>query len=156
LTPEAERWRGRVLDSLQKAPPQLVADNASSKPGAGAPTPGTMADHTGELGEENLRVLNHEFLPLVDDCYQQARERNPQLRGMLALDVKLAGADDVGGIIETLEPAQEGNQVDDEELFECVRQSAFSIQFPAPTKSSRHFAQLTIPLEGQRAEDAGR
>ena len=75
---------------------------------------------------------------------------------MLALGVQLAVAEEVGGIIEALEPAQAINEIDDEELVECVRQSAFSIQLPEPTKSGRKDFQLTIPLGDEAPNDAGR
>lgn len=153
---EAERYRARVLDSLQVAERRPVAENGSAEGTPQEAPPGTMVDRTGELGEENLRVLNHELIPLVDGCQDQARERDPRLSGMLALDVKLAGAEAVGGIIETLEPAPDLNQIADAELIECVRQSAFSIQLPAPTKSGRSELQLTIPLDDPRPGDAGR
>jgi hypothetical protein len=154
--PEAERLRRRVLDSLRARPPANAAENDSSRPAAKRYGPGTMVDRTGELGEESMRVLNHEFIPLVFECYDQARERNPQLRGMLAVNLELAGAEEVGSIVETVQPAQDRNQVDDEELIECVRQSAFSIQLPMPATSGRTGRQLTIPLGDPLPADAGR
>lgn len=157
IAPEAQRLRERVLDSLRARQQPNAAETAASKPAPGTHAPGTMADRTGELGQETMRVLNHEFIPLVDDCYDQARERNPRLRGMLALTVELAAAEDVGSIFETVEPAQDRNQIHDEELIDCVRQSAFSIQLPAPVKSGRTSLQLTIPLAAPGATvDAGR
>jgi hypothetical protein len=155
-TPEAQRLRARVLDSLRARQQEHGAENANSKPAAAGHAPGTMVDRTGEIGAENMRVINHEFIPLVADCYDQALERNPRLRGMLAVNVELAGAEEVGGIIESVEPAQDRNQVADEELIECVRQSAFSIQLPAPTKSGRKSGQFTIPLGSEGSVDAGR
>ncbi len=157
VTPEAERLRARVLDSLPSRQRGHVAEKAtSSKPSAVAPTPGTMVDRTGELGAEAMRVLNHELMPLVGECYDQARERNPRLRGMLAVNVELAGAEEVGSIIEAVEEAQDINELEDEELIECVRQSAFSIQLPVPTKSGRTSRQLTMPFGDPVQEDAGR
>jgi hypothetical protein len=155
VTPEAERLRKRVLDALPTRQRNDATPNANPNPAAAWHAPGTMVDRTGDLDKETLRVLNHEFIPLVADCYDQARERDPHLRGMLAVTVELAGAEDVGGIIEAVEPAQDRNQLDDEELIECVRQSAFSIQFPAPHKSGRDSRQLTIPLGDDLPHDAG-
>jgi hypothetical protein len=68
--------------------------------------------------------------------------------------VALAGAEEIGSIIEAVEAAQGLNELDDEELIECVRQSAFSIQLPVPIKSGRTSRQLTMPF-GEPA-DAGR
>jgi hypothetical protein len=89
-------------------------------------------------------VMNDEFMPLVNECYDQAHERNPALVGTLALDIDLAGAEDVGTIIESVEPTPRLNELVDAELIECVRQSAFSIQLPMPTKGGRVGRQLTL------------
>jgi hypothetical protein len=114
-----------------------------------------MNDRTGELGEANMRVVNHELMPLVGECLDQAGERNPRLRGMLAISVKFAGVEEIGGIVEAVEAAP-GNQLDDAELIECVRQSAFTIQLPAPIKSGRKGGEMTIPFGDPAAGDAGR
>jgi hypothetical protein len=115
-----------------------------------------MVDRTGELSAEAMRVLNHEFMPLVGECYDQAHERNPRLRGMLAVNVELAGVKEIGSIIEAVEAAQDINELEDEELIECVRQSAFSIQLPIPVKSGRMSRQLTMPFGDADAGHSGR
>jgi hypothetical protein len=66
---------------------------------------------------------------------------------MLAIEVKLAGADGIGSIIETVEPAP-GNDIGDPELFDCVRQSAFSVDLPTPAANGASERLLTIPFEG--------
>jgi hypothetical protein len=144
VTPEASRWRERVLDSLRRRE-QEPSTGGVGKSGGSAPAPGTMVDRTGQLGEETMRVINHELLPMVGECYEQAVERKPTLRGMLALGVKLAGAEDVGGIVESVDSAPD-SQIDDPELVECVRQSAFSIQLPPPGETGRNGVRMTIPL----------
>jgi hypothetical protein len=156
ITPEAERLRERVLDSLRRRQQDPATQSAGSKAAAAGHAPGTMVDRTGELGEDTMRVINHELMPLVSECFDQASERNPKLRGTLAFNVELAGAEELGGIIETVEPAPDRNQLQDDELIECVRQSAFSIQLPAPTKSGRTSRQLTIPFGEPLPGDAGR
>lgn len=155
VTLEARRLRQRVLDSLERREPERSAERANTEPGAARYAPGTMKDRTGELSEEAMRVLNHEFIPLVSECYDQARERNPRLRGMLAVNLDFANARDEGSIVEAVEPAPGRNQLDDEELIECVRQSAFTIQLPLPDDTGRTSRQLTIPLGEPLPPDAG-
>lgn len=137
LSPETQRRRQQVLDALAQRTP---APNPSGGPGA----EGTLVDRTGVLGDA-VRVLNRDLLPLVSQCFDQAHERQPALKGMLALGVKLASAEGVGGIIETVEPA-EPNELHDDELIECIRQSAFSIELPTPESDARGEFQLTIPF----------
>jgi hypothetical protein len=156
-TPEAERLRERVLDSLRaRSGKSATPEDTKASSSAAQYAPGTMVDRTGELSPETMRVLNHEFIPLVAECYDQALERKPRLRGMLAVNLELADAEEVGSIIETVQPAPDRNQIDDEELIECVRQSAFSIELPMPATSGRRGLQLTIPLGEPLTPDAGR
>lgn len=115
-----------------------------------------MKDRTGELSEGEIHVLNHELMPLVDECLEQAHERNPELRGMLAVNVDLASAEGIGGIFESAEADPQLNELHDDELLECVRQSSFSVQLPEAGRSGRMSRQLTIPFGVSPAGDAGR
>lgn len=153
---EVAQLRTRVLDTLAKRQPDTTAAADEPPKAKRAPAreypPGNMKDRTGELNPETMRVLNHEFLPLVDECYDQAHERNPNLRGMLGVSIHLAGAEELGTIIESLEPAPGVNVIADDELIECVRQSAFTLKLPMPLKSGRTARQLTMPF-GEPEED---
>ena len=154
LDPRAAARRQRVLDALASSSPPK-ADKTPGAAGSGARVypEGTMADKTGNF-REGVAVLNRDFIPLVGECYDHAHERNPRLGGILALSIKLASAEGVGGIIESVEPAP-GNQVRDTELIECVRQSAFSVEFPESATSGRKDVELTIPFGPPPTEDAG-
>ena len=103
-----------------------------------------MVDKTGELTQEETRILNQELMPLVGQCLDQAHERDPELKGMLAIQLHFARAEGLGSIVETAEPAPI-NDLDEPELLECVRQSAFTIEFPMPASDRRTGRQLTIP-----------
>jgi hypothetical protein len=153
VTTEVERLRTRVLDSLGGRQRDTAEGLAKGSKTSAAETPGNLKDRTGELNPETMRVLNHEFMPFVRECYDQAHERNPALRGMLAVSLELAGAEELGTIIEAVEPASAINELADEELIECVRQSAFSLQLPMPLKSGRASRQLTMHFGEAQPED---
>jgi hypothetical protein len=104
-----------------------------------------MKDRTGLMGDE-VKVINRELMPMVDQCVNEAHEHNARLHGMLALSVKLASAEGVGSIFETVEPAPT-NQVEDADMIDCIRQSAFTISLPAPKADSLHEGMLTIPID---------
>ena len=104
-----------------------------------------MKDKTGLMGDE-VKVINRELMPMVADCVDHAQERNPHLHGMLALSVKLASAEGVGSVFETVEPGAT-NEVDDPEMIDCIRQSAFTISLPMPKANSLHEGMLTIPID---------
>jgi hypothetical protein len=146
MTEAMRERRQRVLDS-----PASRTRAPAPPPSASGETPGTMKDRSGKMGPE-VKALNQQLLPLVGQCFDQATERGVRGRGMLALGVKFAGAEGIGRIIESVEPA-EGNAIDDPELIDCVRQSAFTVDLPPPTADGASEAMLTIPFEG--APDAG-
>lgn len=151
MTAEMQERRRRVLGSRRTTPPAAAqASAASGQAASDAPAP--MKDKTGMMGPE-VKALNEQFLPLVDQCFDQAKERGVRGHGMIALEVKFAGAEDVGRIIESVEPGSE-NAVHDPELIDCLRQSAFTVDLPAPTEASTSEAMLTIPFEGAPG-DAG-
>lgn len=138
-------YRRRVLEGLRAREHARQAGSAPAEtreaPRAGEPK--GAVDRTGELGEE-VRIMNREFLPLVGECLDQARERNPRLRGMMAVSLKIATDEDFGAIFEDVQAA-EGNELHDDELIECVRQSAFTLRLPAARLSGRDGIMLTVP-----------
>ena len=147
LTEAMRERRRRVLEASRAPMPAPANDTASERE---APAP--MKDRTGKMGLE-VKALNEQLLPLVEQCFDQAKERGVRGRGMLALQVKLAGTEGVGRIVESVEPA-ESNAVHDRELIDCVRQSAFTVDLPPSGASGSNDAMLlTIPFEG--APDAG-
>ncbi|HWO08119.1 MAG TPA: hypothetical protein VNN80_01525 [Polyangiaceae bacterium] len=147
MTEAMRERRRRVLDSPEARKP--AANPASSA--ASAAQPQTMKDRTGKLGPE-VKAFNEQLGPLVDQCFDQAKERGVRGSGMLAVEVKFAAAEGIGRVIESLEPLP-NNEVHDAELIDCVRQSAFTVDLPPPTSSGGSEVMLTIPFEG--AADAG-
>jgi hypothetical protein len=109
-----------------------------------------MRDRTG-VTPATVKAISTQLGPLVDECFDQARERGVEQRGMLALSVKLASAEGSGRIIETLEPAM-SNYID-AKLIDCVRQSAFTVDLPVEGTGRTDF-EMTIPYAPPNA-DAG-
>lgn len=152
IDPRAAARRQRVLDALASSAHAASTSGAAGSSARVYPE-GTMADKTGNF-KEGVAVLNRDFIPLVSECFDHAHERNPRLGGMLALSIKLASAEGVGGIIESVEPAPR-NEVHDTEMIECARQSAFSVELPESATTGREDVELTIPLGPPPSEDAG-
>jgi hypothetical protein len=148
MTDEMRERRRRVLES--QAASRRAADPAA-KPELAAAEPQGLQDRTGKMGPE-VQALDEQLIPLIDQCFDQARARGVRGRGMLALEVKLAGAEGIGRIIESVEPAPD-NDIHDPELIDCARQSAFTVDLPPPTSSGSSEGVMTIPFEG--AADAG-
>lgn len=115
-----------------------------------------MQDRTGNHAYL-ARVLNQDLLPLVDECEQLARVKHPELAGLLNLNVEILGDEDIGGVIDALEPAA-NNEVADPELLECVRESLLATTLPAPDQGGRDALMLSLrigPEPGKPANDGG-
>ncbi|HEY6560381.1 MAG TPA: hypothetical protein VI072_24020 [Polyangiaceae bacterium] len=82
-------------------------------------------------------------MPLAKGCIEQAQERTPHLSGMLWIDVEIAAAEDVGGVIDRAEPGA-NNDLRDTELIECIRQSALSVVFPKTLTTGREPFTLSL------------
>jgi hypothetical protein len=93
-----------------------------------------------------MQKLNEDFMPLADECIEQAQERTPGLAGMVALDLEVIAEEDLGAVVEFAGPA-ERNEIHDDELFECLRESAYSLGLPPlPGASGQERFMLTLPV----------
>lgn len=110
---------------------------------ADVPLPGQqMIDRSGNRAYLT-RVMSQELIPLADECYAMARERAPELAGMMELDVALVGDEDVGGVVESVEVSA-NNKIKDPELLECVRESLMAVTLPPPTEGGRDGFMLSM------------
>lgn len=159
---EREAMRRRVLDALEaRERAAAERDDGSSTGAEGSPAPpdgvtsptgpddepaaGNLSDRTGDHGYL-LKVMNDDLMPLADECYALARETQPELAGMLVLDFEIIGDEDIGGVVETVDPGQ-NNELLDPGLIECMRESILSTTLPPPPKGGRDALSLSLRLE---------
>jgi hypothetical protein len=118
----------------------------STAPADEAPSTGPgLKNHLGGHDELHAR-LNGDFMPLADECIDQARERRPDLSGMVAIEVELLAERDIGAIVESAEAAPD-NAVDDAELVECLQESLLSMSLPGDAVDGREQIMITRPTE---------
>jgi len=140
--------RKRILESSRArdrdppaAPP--VDDEVEEADGSD-PRPG-LTDRIGGR-RALLAALNRDFLPLASECIDQANERTANIRGMLAFEVDVVADSDLGAIIEgTRYPVR--NEVHDEELLDCIRETAMSTSLPPPSVGGQETFLITMPME---------
>ncbi len=130
--------------SLKRAPPPRPssAAPASEDPGAEA---GELKDRIGGR-DALLAELNRDFMPLASECIEQARQRSPQLQGMLGLALETVADEDLGAIVESVE-APPANEIVDPELLECIQATALTLMLPPPPAGGREQFMITIPIE---------
>ena len=101
-----------------------------------------MLDRTGNRAYL-ARVLSDDLIPLADECYQLAREREPDLAGMLVLSLDIVGDEEVGGVVDAAAPAA-NNELADPGLLECVRESLLATTLPPPEQGGRDSVELSL------------
>jgi hypothetical protein len=143
---EREALRRRILDGLRQAPgDDFAGGGESGEPDPPAPGEGITDRSGGRLGPY-VAVINSDLLPLAEECYALAQENNPDLRGMLDLDVEIIADEEIGGLVESVALGHE-NEIDDPTLLECIRETTLSTIFPAPERSGREGMRLTLRFE---------
>lgn len=138
---EAIATRPAPARTAAAEPPTPVKTATATAPDA-APA---LLDRTGNH-PYLARVLGQDLIPLVDECHELARAGNPDLAGMLVFDVEILGDEDIGGVIDSLEPG-ETNEVTDPAMLECVRESLLSTTLPPPTQGGRDAISLSLRLD---------
>lgn len=115
-----------------------------------APAHAIKDKSNGELSDL-MDAVSKDLMPLADECYEAAVERDPSIAGMIDINLEVVGDEDVGGIVESFEFGAE-NEIEDEEMLECIRETTLSTLFPAPEDTGRRGARLTLRFEPDPSE----
>ena len=91
--------------------------------------------------------LSQELMPLVDECIDLARARDPELSGYLSVALDIVPGAPGRALVSEVRP-QEAHDLDDAELFVCLRESALSVEGLEEPRS----VSLTIPIEATDGE----
>jgi hypothetical protein len=151
LEPDERRRRAEVRAQIlaaQRARETAVEPDAVPHPvPSGEPErpPGTLNKRI-EGHDELVAELNRDFMPLADECIEEALARDPELAGMLAIGFEFITDEDLGTVVETVDFPVEQNQVVQAELQECVRETLLSTLLPAGGQSGREALMLTLEV----------
>jgi hypothetical protein len=153
----AQRSTARAKrDALREQILRQLAQRPAA-PNGGAPSPAAAAGSSSDPASEGLRnhlderrqrvvdQLNRDFLPLAKECVDQAHQRTP-VTGVIALAMEAVADEQLGAVVDIAEPAP-SNQVVDPLLFECLRESAFSLILPPPPTGGRMKALITLKMD---------
>jgi hypothetical protein len=135
-------------------------------PSGGARSPAAAAGSSSEPASQGLRnrldelhqpvvdQVNRDFMPLASECVDQAQARAPQLAGMIALSMETVADEQLGAVVDVTEPAP-SNQISDPLLFECLRESAFSLTLPPPPIGGRMKVMITLRVDPPSGPGSG-
>jgi FecR protein len=109
------------------------------------PDGGTKVDPEYLIG-----VVHHDFIPLGRSCYTAALEKNPKLRGRVALKFDIVGDAKIGGVVDDMK-LDESTTIDDREMLTCLQESMMSVSFDAPPQDGT--LSIIYPFEFNTDDD---
>jgi hypothetical protein len=84
------------------------------------------------------------LLPMIVDCYKQARETTPSLAGTLVVHVTIEGEPGIGGVVTESAIDPEQSEIHDAGLAECVEETMFALEIDPPVNGGT--VQVTYPF----------
>jgi hypothetical protein len=137
--------RTEILEAVAKRPPRAPRTSAAAPSDDEPREPGTLQDMIG--GRDALAErLNHDFMPLVDECIEQARVRLPELAGVVSIELETVADEELGGIVESVRKAPH-SEIHDPELLECISETALSMVLPPPPEGGREGLVIEMRIE---------
>jgi hypothetical protein len=125
-------------------------ERRGSSPASPAPQP--EAEPQGTLSKEYIRErVREDVLPLVKECYENLLEQQPKSGGRMVLKFAIMGDEDVGGIVDGVELAEE-SEIQDADFRECLAESTMSAVFDPPEGGGR--VEITYPFVFMAHADA--
>jgi RNA polymerase sigma factor (sigma-70 family) len=129
--------RAQLLQRIEHAQPRpLAAPSAAS-------TGGAPAD-PGELDADYIRERIAELVPLLKECYQNARRVRPDLGGKLVVNFTIVGEPGIGGLVSESSVDAEKSTISDPGMRECVQETLYAAQFRPPAAGGE--VQVTYPF----------
>jgi hypothetical protein len=148
--------REQILRQLAQRTAAGGSGAPSAAPAAGSssePAPGGLRNKLDDRHQSVVDQLNRDFMPLAKECVDQAQARAP-VTGLIALAMETVADEQLGAVVDVAAPAPT-NQVVDPLLFECLRESAFSLSLPPPPAGGRMKALITLRMDDSPPGPAG-
>jgi hypothetical protein len=97
--------------------------------------------------------IREDFFPLARACYESLLAQQPKAGGTVSIFMSIAGDEEVGGVVESVE-LEDKSTMKDPEFLDCVRESMMSMVFEPPPEHGR--VTVVYPVEFAPGErDAG-
>lgn len=122
------------------------------------PAPAATGDSTdsakGSLDKEYIREAIQEVKPLIGECYEMLLESQPEAEGRLVAELVIAGDESVGGIVEESR-LLEDSTLQNPSLDECVRETLYTLELPAPKGGGRVVVRYPFHLAAKAPSGDG-
>ena len=146
--PQRRARRDQMLKKLQAAltrrglPEGSEASHADKKAEADAKLP--AGSPAGTLAPAYIQQrVKEDLVPLARECYESALEDDAALAGRLVMRFAIAGDEDIGGVVDEVELAEDSD-IKHPGLLECMRESMYTVTFDPPEGYGR--VSVTYPF----------
>jgi RNA polymerase sigma factor (sigma-70 family) len=102
---------------------------------------------TSDPDADYIRESMSALLPMVVDCYKQARVIHPALAGTLVVNFTIEGEPGIGGLVTESAIDPEKSEIKDSELGQCVQETMFALEIDPPTNGGT--VKVTFPFTFQ-------
>ncbi|MEO9183215.1 MAG: sigma-70 family RNA polymerase sigma factor [Kofleriaceae bacterium] len=143
-------YRRRIAMTPPRATTTPAAPAAPPAPAAPAEVPSTRSasaaddDTSSDSDNDYIRSAMSGLLPMIVECYKQARETHPMLAGTLVVNFTIEGEPGVGGLVMESAIDPEHSQIQDPGLDQCVQETMFALEIDAPTHGG--IVKVTFPF----------
>ncbi|MEM7154290.1 MAG: hypothetical protein AAF799_15700 [Myxococcota bacterium] len=137
--------RAKIKAALQKrAEEKAKAALPPEEPAAGANGEETEDPFKGHLDKDYIReAVREDLIPLAIECYDDVLQVDPKFGGRLVLEFDILGDEDVGGIVDDVQPG-EGTDPMPPDFVECMSESMMTVTMPPPEGGG--IVHVTYPL----------
>lgn len=116
-------------------------------------TPIAPRESFGSLDPQYIQDAVREIVPLFAECYELALEEDDTLAGRLVMLMTIGGEEEVGGVIEHAAIAED-SELHHPLLDECVRETAYTIELPAPDGGGQVEVRYPLTFSPDDEDDA--
>jgi RNA polymerase sigma-70 factor (ECF subfamily) len=86
----------------------------------------------GELDKQYVSEAIAAILPLFKECFEKGIERSPNLSGKIVVGFTIVADPTLGGLVSESQVIDEKSNIADPEVRECMQETIYAAQFPAP------------------------
>lgn len=146
--------REQLLQAIHSAQQQRLAVAAHAAASPPAQPSRTEALHTqssttddndsSDPDEDYIQGAMTGLLPLIVDCYKQARTTHPDLAGTLVVNFTIEGEPGIGGLVTESTVDSNHSEIKDPALSECVQETMFALEIDPPSNGGT--VHVTYPF----------
>jgi RNA polymerase sigma factor (sigma-70 family) len=142
--------RDQLVDAIHRASQQRIAATPATAPASRprvppAPPVAASDDESSDDPDwEYIQDAMSGLLPMIVDCYKQARAATPTLAGTLVVNFTIEGEPEVGAVVTESSIDPEQSEIRDPGLAQCVQETMFALEIDPPTNGGT--VKVTYPF----------